>query len=177
MAAWEPVEVDRADSATMSLMGRLRYDVWKDEGELDMALFPDGVWLDVADTEANARHWIVRDDAGDVIAAARLTLLNELAEDNRDAMVWKRCGAELPLPTVDLSRLVVHRSARGRGVAQSLNRVRVQAARDMGARSVMATASEANARLLLKLGFADIGERVVFSDRPRVPFWALQLNL
>jgi hypothetical protein len=41
MAEWEPVEVDRADSATMSLMGRLRYDVWKDEGELDMALFPD----------------------------------------------------------------------------------------------------------------------------------------
>ncbi len=47
----------------------------------------------------------------------------------------------------------------------------------MGAKSVIVTASEVTAALLLKHGFADIGgESVVFSDRPRVPFRPLQLN-
>ena len=60
--------------------------------------------------------------------------------------------------------------------SQSLNAVRVDAAKAMGAASVMVTASEGNARLLLKLGFVDIGETISFDDRPGVVFRALQLD-
>ncbi|KAJ1423506.1 hypothetical protein B484DRAFT_398645 [Ochromonadaceae sp. CCMP2298] len=65
---------------------------------------------------------------------------------------------------------------RGRGVAQFLNKLRINAAQKMGARSIMATASEANMRLLLKLGFFDIGQRIYFEDRPDTQFFALQYN-
>jgi hypothetical protein len=47
----------------------------------------------------------------------------------------------------------------------------------MGARSIMVTASEANAVLLRRLGFYDIGKVVYFEDRPGIAFHALQLNL
>ena len=63
------------------------------------------------------------------------------------------------------------------GIAQKLNSLRVQCARDLSARSIMVTASEGNARLLRKIGFTDIGEKIIFSDRPNTTFYALQLNL
>ncbi len=47
----------------------------------------------------------------------------------------------------------------------------------MGAKSVVVTASEANAVLLRRLGFNDIGKIVYYDDRPGIPFHAMQLNL
>ncbi len=157
------------------MFAQLRYRVWEEEGAINAAAFPDKSWLDRDDD--TARHWVVRRlDTGEVVAAARLTLHASLDDDSRDVALWRRCGKHLPMPTTDLGRLVVLQCCRGRGVAQSLNQVRVEAARLMGARSVMATASEGNARLLLKLGFTDIGETISFDDRPGVVFHALQLD-
>jgi predicted GNAT family N-acyltransferase len=123
------------------------------------------------------RHWIVRNENNEIIAAARMTLHDSLDDGYRDVQLWKRSGKYLPLPTVDLGRLVVLYSYRGRGIAQMLNVVRIEAARQMQAKSIMVTASEGNARLLRKLGFEDIGETIFFSDRPGTLFIALQLNL
>ena len=44
-------------SETMKEIGRLRYDVWADEGEIDKNLFPDKIWLDKNDPIS--RHWVV----------------------------------------------------------------------------------------------------------------------
>ena len=155
---------------------QLRYRVWAEEGAINAAAFPDKSWMDPED--ADARHWVVkRLDSGEVVASCRLTWHPSLDDSSRDVALWRRCGKDLPMPTTDLGRLVVLGCCRGRGVAQSLNVVRVEAARAMGAKSVMATASDGNARLLLKLGFEDIGETIVFDDRPTVVFRALQLNL
>jgi hypothetical protein len=60
---------------------------------------------------------------------------------------------------------------------QELNVVRIAAARAMGARTVVATASQGNARLLARLGFESIGATVRFSDRPEVEFTAMELVL
>jgi hypothetical protein len=41
----------------------------------------------------------------------------------------------------------------------------------------MRTPADGNARLLVKLGFVDIGETISFDDRPGVVFHAMQLDL
>lgn len=110
------------------------------------------------------------------MAAGRLTMHTHLEDSYRDVQLWKRCGKHLPLPTVDLGRLGVLSEFRGRGLAQYLNIVRMHAAKAMGAKSIMVTASAGNARLLKKLGFEDIGETVYFEDRPGTCFYALQYN-
>ena len=92
-------------------------------------------------------------------------------------MSQRNVGAHLPLPTCDLGRLVVHSDYRRRGYADALNRVRIEAARNMGAKSIMVTASTGNVTLLQRLGFQAIGQHIVFSDRPNTVFHALQLNL
>ena len=164
------------DARGMQRIGELRYKVWEEENSINTELFPNRCWIDPMDTEA--RHWVVEiEDTGEVVATARLTLHTSLEDSSRDVQIWQRCGKHLPLPTVDLGRLVVLSVHRGRGLAQMLNKVRIEAARDMGAKSVMVTASEGNARLLRKLGFEDIGETVSFEDRPNTSFYAMQLNL
>ena len=156
-------------------IGRLRFNVWKNENSIKDDLFPDKVWVD--DLDYTAHHWIARSSrSGAIIGASRLTLHHSLDDDYRDVQLWRRAGKDLPLPTTDLGRLVVDPEFRCRGIAQEMNKLRVEFARALGAKSVMVTASEANARLLRKIGFEDIGQTIEFSDRPRTLFVALQLN-
>jgi len=168
-----PVSPDLRDE-----IGRLRLAVWSGEGSLDVSLFPTGVWWDALDEAEGSRHWVVCGGPGNttVVAAARLTWHPSFEDGYRDVELWKKAGVDLPLPTCDLGRLVVRSDFRGRGLAQQLNAARVAAARAMGARSVIATASDGNARLLRKIGFFDIGQSIVFADRPSTTFHALQLN-
>jgi hypothetical protein len=53
-----------------------------------------------------ARHFVVRDAGGEVVAAARMSLHPVLDPSNRDLALWERCGKAIPLPTVDLGRWV-----------------------------------------------------------------------
>jgi predicted GNAT family N-acyltransferase len=164
-----------ADASTLDAIGRLRVLVWAAEGCLDAAAFPAGVWLDAEDAAPSTRHFVAVDARGGLAAAARLVLHASAAAaaGDRDVAVFLRRGA-LPFPAADLGRLVVHPRARRRGAAAALNAARVAAARAAGARAVIATASPANARLLLlREGFEDTGERVGFADRPGAVFHAL----
>ena len=156
-------------------IGRLRVEVWRAEGAIDEERFRDGVWIDEFD--AGARHWVVVDDAGKLVAAARLTLHARLA-DSPDGYVWLDAGRELSSPIANVAKLVVARRARRRGLAMALNRVRLERARDLGAFTATVTASSANARLLAaREGFTYSGLRVQFADRPGVSFDALELAL
>lgn len=167
-------EINATNHDDLDRIGSLRYIVWKEYGIND-AEFPNKIWVD--DLDLVGRHWIIENDQNEVIAAARLTFHDSMEDSYRDMQLWKRCGHVLPLPTCDLGRLVVRKDYCGRGLAQSLNEIRITAAREMGAKSIMVTASEANVRLLSKLGFVKIGETVKFDDRPGVIFHAMQLNL
>ncbi len=71
----------------------------------------------------------------------------------------------------------MHPSFRRRGIAQMMNQVRVDYAKMIGAKSIMVTASEANAKLLHNIGFEYIGQNIEFTDRPGTLFIALQLDL
>lgn len=168
-------EIKSYDIESINRIGKLRYDVWVEEGALESSQFPQGCWTDSLDE--SGRHWIIETKDGDLAGAARLNFLPELDESSRDAALWKRSGQNVPLPTVDLGRLVVKSKYRRCGLAQMLNDVRVEEAKAMGAKSIIVTASAGNASLLTKIGFFDIGERIVFEDRPGVTFIAMQKNL
>lgn len=168
-------EVMFSDASSLEAIGRLRYKVWLDEGSLDVGLFPEGKWLDSVDAEA--RHFVAVSSIGSVVGSARLVTHATAETADRDVELWLKTGHDLKFPVCDLGRLVVDRNFRSRGIAKNLNEMRIEAARVSGAHTVIATASAANASLLLKIGFVDIGQTVVFSDRPNTVFYALQLDL
>jgi ribosomal protein S18 acetylase RimI-like enzyme len=159
--------------SSLDEIGQFRLQVWRGETEVNEALFPENVWIEPLDHVA--RHWVARDEEG-LLGAARLTLHDTL-EDNPDGYLWLRAGRPAPTPAAHLCKLVVHARARGKGIGSQLNALRIAAARSMGARSVLVTASAQNARLLQSLGFVDTGIREVFDNRPRFPFHALELIL
>jgi ribosomal protein S18 acetylase RimI-like enzyme len=154
------------------LIGKFRLEVWRLETRVDESLFPDGEWIEALDL--SARHWAARID-GKLVGAARLTIHSTLA-DNPDGYLWIRNHLSAPAPVGHLCKLVVSREARGLGIGRKLNEIRIQAAREMGAKSIIVTASDRNAQLLEKSGFFDTGIRETFPNRPEFPFRGLQLN-
>lgn len=110
---------------------RLRYDVWQSEG-VTMHDLARGVIADHHDD--HAMHWGVF--AGDqLVAAARLCLHDRLS-DAPDAEMFS--SISIPAPIASLNRLIVHKSYRGRGLSDVLDRVRVQRANELHARAVIA---------------------------------------
>lgn len=168
-------EVQPLQSDTRCEIGMLRYFVWKAEGSLCTDRMQHSMFLDILDDAESTRHWCIRDPDGNIVAAARLTWHPTLEDDHHHALMWKRAGVHLPLPTCDFSRLVVLKSHRRQGFAQALHRLRIDAARKMGAQSIMVTASAANVSQLIKFGFKEIGETIVFPDRPNTKAHAMML--
>ena len=162
------------DAATLERIGRLRVAVWEAEGSLAPDYACRGVWLDEFDPAG--RHWVAEAPDGALVACARLTVHADAAA-SPDGRIWLDAGLPLPTPVANIAKLVVHRDARGHGLASELNRLRLAAAAAMGARMLTVTASKANARLLAGLGFRDTGVVVVFPNRPGVPFHALERPL
>jgi len=56
------------DPATLERTYRLRAQVWRETGNASPAAFRGGRWSDEHDSAA--MHWVVRDDAGQLLAAA-----------------------------------------------------------------------------------------------------------
>ncbi len=164
-------EVSKHDLQNLEQIGRLRFEVWRAETRVDESQFPNGVWLEPLDYQA--RHWLAF-DGDDLIGSARLSMHATL-EDNPDGYLWLRHERTLPLPSAHFCKLVVSSKARGMGLGREFNRVRIEAAREEGAKSILVTASDANARLLLSMGFTETGVIESFSNRPGFMFRALQL--
>jgi ribosomal protein S18 acetylase RimI-like enzyme len=163
------------DGDWLRKIGKFRYDLWNKETVVNHSLFPDGLWIEEADYRA--RHWVAIDEeTDDLLGVAILTFHLTLA-DNPDGYIWIREGWQdrIPLPAAHLCKLAVSDRARGLGIGKSLNEVRINAAKEMGAKSVLVTASEANSRLLKAFGFVDTGVRETFDNRPNFPFLAMEL--
>ncbi len=155
-------ELSPTSQEGLEAIGRFRLEVWRQETGVNESLFPSGVWLEPIDQ--GARHWVARDPEG-MVASARLSVHDKLLE-NPDGYLFERAKIEVPLPAAHLCKLVVHERARGKGLATQLNKIRIEAAKRMVAKSILVTASEANSRLLHRLGFLDDGIRETFKNRP-----------
>ena len=166
-----PVEV--TDAATLEAISRLRVVVWRETGSLAPGAFPDGVWWDPID--AHARHWVFRRD-GEVVAAGRLSIHPRLEE------VWQAeeyLAAELDLegPVAAPDRVVVARSAQGRGLASRLVEVQDAAAVEAGARHAVRQASPAMQRLVGERGWRGVGPASIDPRFPGVPFQIMTRDL
>ncbi len=167
-------EVSPQDSSIMQAIGKFRYDLWNEETTVNKEMFPDGVWIEKSD--AIARHWVVqKKDTFEIVAVARMTFHLTL-EDNLDGYLWVERGLSVPSPSANISKLAVHRSVRKLGIGKRMSEIRLEAAKDMGAKSVLVTASTANARLLYPMGFQDMGIRVCFPNRPEFEFLGLEFR-
>jgi GNAT superfamily N-acetyltransferase len=99
----------------------------------------------------HAIHWGVF-DGDQLVGAARLCLHDELAEAPDGEMFL---NADIPSPVASMNRLVVLKSSRGQGIGGMLDQVRIQKAREWGARSIVITPVNVDSRKqsLRKLGF------------------------
>ena len=167
---YQLTEISNSNRTQLDEIGKFRLQVWNQETVVDTSYFQDGRWIEPLDFIA--RHWIVQKN-GTIVSAARLTL-HQTLEDNPDGYLWKRVAREVPLPVVHFCKLVVHPSMRGHGLGSLLNQVRLNAAKEMGAKSVILTASEKNTRILIPMGFEDTGIRETFPNRPGFMFRGLQ---
>jgi len=169
-------EVNPHDDEVLRALGRLRFDVWSEEGEIDAALFPDGVWLDKYDKVS--RHWIAykkNDPTKQQVASARVTV-HDTIEASVDGYIWLQNGLPLPEPVSNISKLVVAKEFRRFGLASVLNEIRIKEAKEMGAKCVTSTASDINSGILVsKYGFRDTGKTVIFPNRPKVVFRLVEL--
>jgi hypothetical protein len=105
-----------------------------------------------------ARHWVVLRN-GEPVAAARLNVHQGVNDLPARGSYPDEIENQLPAPIASLSRLVVDPSLWGLGQSQRLDRVRVEAARQMGcSNAVSATlAGRKRIRQLEGLGFRVLG--------------------
>ena len=101
-----------------------------------------------------------------LVAAARLSLHNSMA-NIPDAEVYLGKLDDLPTPIATINRCVVHPDYRKRGLATTLDCVRIGAARDVGCPAVLCSVSDGR-RLsqLLAIGFRAICEGSPYQSGP-----------
>lgn len=178
------VEVEPSNTDIIRRIGQFRYELWCGETEVNHSLFPQGLWIE--DIDYSARHWVVFETDSDtidlhsapVLGVARLTVHDNLS-DNPDGYIWIRNSIEqrAPSPVGHFCKLAVSKRARGLGIGRLLSEVRIDAAKKIGAKSIIVTASENNARILKQLGFIDTGIRETFPNRPNFEFAAMDILL
>jgi GNAT superfamily N-acetyltransferase len=109
---------------------RLRALVWSEVMGIAGTCFPGGVWRDAYDD--SALHWAAFID-GSVVGAARLSVHQSIG-DCPDAEIFTG-SSSFQAPIACLTRLVVHPSARGAGIAASLDDTRLAEAERRGCRT------------------------------------------
>lgn len=149
-----PFIVERVESAEdLAAIYRLRVAAWRSRTDY----FPDiAEWQDAHD--ATACHWAIR-DGGEIVAAARLTIHDRLADAPSAEIYEDLLPADLAGPIAVMTRLVVARPHGGQGLSRLLDVARIDHARASGCRHVLGRTSAGKLRLeaAVTLGFAIMG--------------------
>ncbi|MEZ2229797.1 MAG: GNAT family N-acetyltransferase [Microcoleus sp.] len=137
-------------------IGKSRYKVWVEtEGYVDPSIAPDGCWLDELDDDT-AIYWIIKD--GDNIAAtARLNIIYSLGNLPHKEEFSNYDFSKLKMPYSFMSRLVVLKDYRGRGIAHKLDRARILESQAHGAKAILSLPAPYRVSSFLKLGFQNLG--------------------
>lgn len=162
------------DASTLDAIYRLRAAVWRETGDLAQAAFGDGRWSDEHDPAS--LHWVVRDGAGELVAAARLSVHERLA-DVPEAEEYTAAGLRLDGRIAAPARVVVAAAARRRGLAEQLLDEQDEAARAAGCAFAVRQSSPAMTRLLRRRGWRDAGPAGRDERFPGVRFEVMVLEL
>lgn len=131
----------------------LRFTVWQSEG---VAIHDPAHGVIADHHDDHSTHWGIF-VGGRLVAAARLCLHHNLT-DAPDAEMFM--SVPIPLPVASMNRLVVLKSYRGQRLGGTLDRVRIQRAKELGARTVIATPVNVESRKesLRMQGFQSVSE-------------------
>ena len=168
----EPERV--TDGPTLEAIYRLRASVWRETGDIAQAAFGDGRWSDEHDP--SSLHWVVRGDAGELVAAARLSVHERLA-DVPEAEEYTAVGLDLEGRIAAPARVVVAAAARRHGLAGRLLDAQDEAARAAGCTYAVRQSSPAMRRLLARRGWRDVGPAGRDDRFPGVRFEVMVLEL
>lgn len=152
----------------------LRYRVWSEQEGVELKDNTSGRIADELDE--TAYHWGAFDD-GKLIASARLTVHHDLGGvPNADLFA----DHTILFPVASMNRLVVRKDYRGQGVAKALDKLRVNFARQSGARSIVITAAKNNQNRidsLVEAGFIRLEREGIEKWSQNLPIVALYIIL
>jgi GNAT superfamily N-acetyltransferase len=146
---------------------RFRARVWQATAGVADGAFPGGIWRDEHDDAA--MHWIVRDEQGRILGAARLLLLDHLY-DVPEAFQYQRFEIEPQGLIAAPDKVVVCPSAQRRGIASALLAAQDDAAIAAGATVAIRQASPRMARLLADRGWQLLGPALPDRRFPGIEF-------
>lgn len=154
-------------------IGALRRDAWKNVEGFDKNAFPKNEWLD--DLDESAIHWAVFDKSK-IIAAARLGIYSSYDEiPYMDMMMPYK--PMLKLPVASLNRLVVSNKYRGNYLSQQLDKVRIEEAKKMKAKTIVGQAVSIRIIGLKNLGFEFVGNIGSIKELPNIELALMLMEL
>ena len=162
-----PLPDEVTDPAEIAEICRFRAQVWRDTGQTAADAFPVQGWRDPIDRVC--RHWVIRDPAGQLLAAGRLSVHATL-DDVHQAEEYRRYGLDLEGPIAAPDRVVVCPTLQGAGLGRRILDVQDEAARQMGARHAVRQASPGMVRLITQRGWRVVGPASADARFPGVLF-------
>jgi len=156
------IKVDFADYAEE--IGALRRKSWETVEGFDPIAFPENIWIDDLDT--NAIHWAVFDNKK-IIASARLGLYSSF-NDIPYMDMMNPYQSLLKLPVASLNRLVVSIDYRGQNISPLLDKIRVDEAAKMNAKTIVGQAVSSRINGLKRLGFEFIADIGSIKELPKI---------
>jgi GNAT superfamily N-acetyltransferase len=168
----EPVTV--WDRESLANIFHFRRRVWEATPTPVKRAFPQGSWRDPYDEVAT--HWVIRDEGGRIVAAARQTIHSRW-DDFPAAEDYSEYFDELAGPIAHPARMVVCPSAQGQGLASQLIDLQEAAAERAHCRYALRQASPAMVRLLVRRGWQILGPAPFDPRYPGVEFQVALLAL
>ena len=144
-------------------IGSLRVDAWQEESGVSAEIAALGSWTDRLDDAA--QHWLVHDEDGSLLGAARLTFHDRLASVNYGAQ-FAPVADRLRPPFASISRLVLRKSVHHRGLWRRLDEIRIAQARASGMSAIVAICGSYRLDKLASHGFRQIGPKFAETELP-----------
>lgn len=140
---------------------------------VNSTLFPNG-WFDEVDDFSY--HWYLCNEKNDIIATARLTYFENIEQLKSIGLDLQNFQLPIMRPFGFISRLVVDKSYRGKGVSKLFDELRIQKLRENRVEFAIAEVRQERISTLYKFGFKTIGE-IVFLSNPKGQSEVLTLML
>ncbi|MCP4550853.1 MAG: GNAT family N-acetyltransferase [Bacteroidetes bacterium] len=138
----------------MEEIGKLRVDVWKEIDGINPDLVAKNSWIDK--TDSDAMHWVIIKD-NKLVGSARMTNHEEIEDLPYSDMIQKHLLKKTCFPVSSLNRLVIHPDYQNMGLGRKIDEIRLDTAKKMGIKCIVAEPVSWRINSLKKSGFVYIG--------------------
>jgi len=155
-------------------IGALRLSVWQNESHQPQGSAEADILVD--EHEDCSHHWTVFSEQGELIAAARLGVYQEL-RSLPDGDWYDDLQSDLDVPIAYFSRCVVDQKHRCQGIGGFLIEDRLRHARELGAKCVLADLPEYRIAAFKQQGFHQIRPPKAGSVIPTLSWTVMVLRI